>query len=350
MHLREELSAAESRYARVRKELDSARRRISELENRVSLSSALVQVIDDELDRVVTELHRLDPHGHRFATVLRRTLDQIYDGAVTGRFRRDQVTKTEKDYLGELVAREVQREFQLSDGAMLYFSIAGAEVDYRFSAAGLWAFPRESVSCLGLVVSVDDERSRFSVGVVRLREELLSPGGNRDGRSTLSRIGRSAIRYLVQDADLPENVLLHLPAEVADTIFAAGGGQQRLNKLFRLVQRRRIGIVSVRTVVMQPDTERWVREARRSLAPEGVVILGQRRNNVAQALHLSELGKGEWLSARLVQRRPEHGDAPAFLDGGRAWVVARPEDPVEPAPVWTGPSSAPADRNAGQSS
>ena len=58
---------------------------------------------DAELDAVEAELHRLDPAGTQVATILRDTLDQLYDGQHTGRWSYDQLHKTEKTHMGTLV-------------------------------------------------------------------------------------------------------------------------------------------------------------------------------------------------------------------------------------------------------
>ena len=69
----------------------------------------------------------------RFARTLRRTFDQIYDGRNTGRYRWDQLSKTEKTHFGSLIEINLQREFQFEDGIELDFRIAEVEVDCKWS-------------------------------------------------------------------------------------------------------------------------------------------------------------------------------------------------------------------------
>ena len=64
---------------------------------------------DAELDAVEAELHRIDPAGAQVATVLRDTLDQLYDGQHTGRWSYDQLHKTEKTHMGTLVEINLHR-------------------------------------------------------------------------------------------------------------------------------------------------------------------------------------------------------------------------------------------------
>ena len=70
---------------------------------------------------------------NRVATVLRDTLDQLYDGQRTGRYKWDQLHKTEKTHCGTLVEINMQREFQFADGKKLDYKIANTEVDCKYS-------------------------------------------------------------------------------------------------------------------------------------------------------------------------------------------------------------------------
>ncbi|MGQ0773526.1 MAG: NaeI family type II restriction endonuclease [Pseudonocardiales bacterium] len=71
---------------------------------------------DAELDKVERCLYELDPDGDRVATVLRDTLDQLYDGQRSGRWNYDQLHKTEKTHMGTLVEINLHREFGFADG------------------------------------------------------------------------------------------------------------------------------------------------------------------------------------------------------------------------------------------
>ena len=58
---------------------------------------------DGERDRVAEHLLALDPAGQRFGRALRRTIDMLLDGQHTGRYRWDQLHKTEKTHACTLV-------------------------------------------------------------------------------------------------------------------------------------------------------------------------------------------------------------------------------------------------------
>ncbi|MEU2337548.1 NaeI family type II restriction endonuclease [Streptomyces sp. NPDC013172] len=294
---------------------------------------------DPELDRVYEHVKALDPTGRRFATVLRDTIDQLLNGEATGRYDWKTLFKTEKTHAGTLVEINLQREFRFADGEAMDYQIAGIDVDCKYSQQfGGWMIPPEAVGHLCLLAWADDYRSRWSIGLVRIRGEWLNTGNNRDLKLTIKAAHRDKIHWLWRDEPLPENVLLHMDAADRDAVFAAGSGQQRLNELFRRAQKRRIGRNVVRTVAQQKDYMKRVRGnggSRSALRPEGILIMGDYASHrmVAGRLGLPLPEQGEFVSARVAPSGPQHGDAPRVSLDGTEWVLAQQDDLVVPAPA-----------------
>jgi hypothetical protein len=295
---------------------------------------------DPEQDLVTRDLLAVDPSGQRIGAALRRTIDLLLDGRHTGRYRWDQLHKTEKTHAGTLVEISLQREFGFPDGAVLDYSIGGVEVDCKFSQrVGGWMIPPEALGMLLLLVSASDEQGRWSAGLVRARERYLRAAVNRDLKRGLSEAGIGAIRWLHLRAPLAENALLWLPAPAVARILSLPSGQQRVNELFRRAQRRRITRAVIATVAQQDDYMKRVRAgggARDHLRAEGIVIFGGygSHRETAAALGLPRPDPGEFVSARLA-RRGENGDGsgrPWVRLGDGDWMAAGPADPVEPAP------------------
>jgi hypothetical protein len=295
---------------------------------------------DSELEEVARKVLSLDPDGSRIAAALRSTIDMLLDGQRTGRFRWDQLYKTEKTHCGTLVEISLQREFGFHGGHDLDYEIAGVDVDCKFSQdLWKWMIPPEAVGKLCLVVWASDEKSRWCVGLVRTDEAVLGGGSNRDLKRTLSMEGRAAVRRLYWDAPLQENVLLQLSPSDVKAVFAPRSGQQRVDELFRRVQRRRISRTVVATVAQQNDYMKRVRYnggSRSRLRSEGIVIFGQFNchQHAAAALGLPVPAAGESVSARLARYHPErHGNVAHFRLENVDWVLASNEDPPEAAPV-----------------
>lgn len=288
------------------------------------------------LTAVAVALRALDPGGNRTARVLRETLDQLYDGTRTGRYRWDQLHKTEKTHCGTLVEINMQREFGFKDGKRLDFCIAGLEVDCKYSQRdGGWMIPMEAHGEICMVLWASDDESRWKLGVVRAERDLLSGGRNRDAKTTLNAQGRAAIHWLFQHGQLAENTLLQLPRETADEIMAGRSGAERVRRLCRLVQRTIIRREIVATVAQQVDYMKRLRGnggARSDLRPEGIIILGQyeRHQRIAKDLRVPVPGSGDTVTARVCPAQNGEGGA-AEIDGSW-WRVAGGEDPIFRAP------------------
>ena len=293
---------------------------------------------DPELAAVGAELSALDADGTRMAAAIRGALDMLLDGQHTGRYRWDQLHKTEKTHAGTLVEIALARTLHLADGRALDYTIAGADVDCKFSQRmGGWMIPPEADGRLLLLVQASDEDGTWSAGLVRATEDHLRPGGNRDAKRALNEVGRAAVCWLHARAPLQENALIRLPEREVAAVFAPASGQQRVNELFRRAQRMRVSRTVVATVARQDDYMKRVRDgggARDQLRAEGIVIFGDFAGDqvLASALGLPRPGAGEFVSARLARRIPSDGGRSIRLDGAD-WALAAPDDTAEPAPA-----------------
>jgi Restriction endonuclease NaeI len=298
---------------------------------------------DPELAAVSAELNEVDPEGALMGAAIRGALDMLLDGQHTGRYRWDQLHKTEKTHAGTLVEIALARALRLADGLALDYTIAGTDVDCKFShRMGGWMIPPEADGKLLLLVQASDEDGTWSAGLLRASEENLRPAGNRDSKRALNDRGRVGVRWLHARAPLQENALIRLPERDVAAIFAAPSGQQRVNELFRRAQRMRVSRTVVATVAMQDDYMKRVRDgggARGQLRAEGIVIFGDYAGDqiLAAALGLPRPRDGEFVSARLARvvrwngGEPRRGGQSVRLDGAD-WVLASPADPAEPAP------------------
>lgn len=260
---------------------------------------------DLELEAVATTLLAADPDGSRMAQVFRSTFDQLYDGQRTGRYRWDQLFKTEKTHYGTLIEINLQREFGFDDGQILDYKIAGHEVDSKYSATAQWMLPPESINHMILGSVASDEKSTWSVGLVRATPENRNAGMNRDQKGSLNALGKSRIKWLFKDAPMQPNILLQLPAAHVARIFAPRSGQARVNELFRVATNRRISRNIIATVAQQDDFMKRVREnggARSVLRSEGYLILGgdyTAQTAIARSLGCVVPDPGELVSVRV---------------------------------------------------
>lgn len=293
---------------------------------------------DSELELAMAELLKADADGKRFATALRRSFDILLDGQHTGRFRWEQLYKTEKTHCGTIVEINLQRKFDFPGGTNIDYRIAGTDVDCKYSPQMEgWMIPPAAVGKLCLILWANDEQGKWCADLVRALPVHLNEGSNRDSKKTLNKVGRSAVRWLFKDAPLPENVLLRLPARDIEAIFSPSSEQLRVNELFRRALGKLISRNAVATVAQQEDYMKRVRDnlgARGRLWEESIIILGQYRKHmaIAKELGLPIPGRSEFTSGRVV-RVPENSSlSHCSVIGGQRWPLASEDDPVGPAP------------------
>lgn len=272
--------------------------------------------------------------AERFGLAIRQSFDEVFDGQRTGRFSLAQLSKVEKTYIGTKVEIVVQAEFGLQRGRRMDYLVADEDIDAKWSMrSGGWMIPNEAVGELCLCMTADDFASTFSVGIVRADEGRLGSSRNQDKKRRLNNDGLSAMSWLERDGALAENLLLHLDDERRASILDYDlSGQRRVNQLFRHVHGRIVRREVVLTVAQQDDGPKRVRDARKHLQHEGIVILGHQGNHprIARALGISVPPKGSWIAERLVPAdSPRNGTAE--IDGSH-WRIAAQDDPETQGP------------------
>jgi hypothetical protein len=207
----------------------------------------------------------------RMANLIRQALDEVLDGERTGRWCIDQLEKTEKTYIGTKMEIMVRNEFELSKGK-LDVSVCGHDVDIKYSLKKRWMIAKENVGQLCLLLAANEQRARFSVGVVRATADILGAENQDKKRPILAR-NRHRILWLVNDQPYPANFILHLPATIRQRILAHKDGQPRVNELFRLVKEQTIPRSVLCFLGQQKDPMRRLRQAKVTLAAEGIRVI-----------------------------------------------------------------------------
>lgn len=290
---------------------------------------------DPALERAVGWFRAQPGMAERFGDAIRQSFDEVFDGQRTGRYSLTQLSKVEKTYIGTKVEIVIQSEFGLERGRRMDYLVAGEEVDAKWSMrSGGWMIPTEAVGELCLCLTADDARSTFSVGMVRADEENLRRTANQDRKRQFSDLGMAAMVWLVNQGRLAENLLLHLSEGERTAILAPGlSGQQRVNQLFRRVLGRVVRREVVLTVAQQDDGPKRVRDARRLLQPEGIIVLGHQGSHpgIAEDLGLKAPPKGSWIAARVT--KAGSADANSVVIAGERWRLAAPDDPISVGPT-----------------
>ena len=291
--------------------------------------------LDPSLARAVNWFRSQPRMAERFGDAIRKSFDEVLDGQRTGRYRIDQLSQVEKTYIGTKVEILIQAKFGLQRGHRMDYLVDGQEVDAKWSIWSRgWMIPREAVGELCLCMTADDDHSTFSVGIVRADDTNLRTSTNQDKKRQFNDQGIAAMAWLANPGVLPENLLLHLSEDTRSAILDYDlSGQQRVNQLFRRVHNRVVRREVVLTVAQQHDGPKRVRDARKALQPEGIIVLGHQGSHpgIAEALEIEVPQKGSWIATRVVKAEPDDDISVAIKS--ERWRRATPSDPVCPGPM-----------------
>jgi hypothetical protein len=239
--------------------------------------------------------------AHVVGNAMRKSFDEVIDGARTGRYCVAQLEKTEKTYIGTKVEIVLRDELQLDRGRSLDNLICGHEVDTKFSLSGGWMIPREAVGEICLLVKCADE-GRFSIGVLRTIPEMLTKGKNQDGKRSVSAHGKKHIHWMCDDHPMPPNFLQRLDSSVRTRILSAQSGMQRIRELFLNVNGQIIPRSVIEQVARQRDPLRRARQMKEKLKDQGVVVLCSTYESDRvqfKQFGYTDFGPDDWLSIRL---------------------------------------------------
>jgi Restriction endonuclease NaeI len=236
---------------------------------------------DPGLERVKKALKKKTELQEVVSVAIRDSIDNVIDGRRTMRWSVHQLEKTEKTHLGTHVEIELKRRLNLPKGGDLDSVIEGEDVDIKFSIHEDWMIPTEAVGKLCIVASADDDKSEFSIGIVRANESDLRKGKNKDQKKSLSANGKLKIHWLVRKGKLEENFLLHLDPKIREEVTGqkASGiadkqkGQQRVNSILRRVKNKPIPRQVFVVLGQQHDPMKRVRDAKKTLLKEGIAVV-----------------------------------------------------------------------------
>ncbi len=203
---------------------------------------------------------------------VRKSFDEVIDGPRTGRYRIEQLEKTEKTYIGTKVEIVLRTELGLERGQLLDNLIMGHEVDTKFTVGSTWMIPREAQNQLCLLVTGDDNRGSCAMGLLRMVPEVLTNGENQDGKKSVSAFGKSQMTMLAF-GPMPRNFMLGLSDSARSAIMSAPSGRQAIWALFRNATGQLIPRAVIEQVAQQKDSAKRAREAKAVLAAEGIKVL-----------------------------------------------------------------------------
>src|ERR1700677_5125297 len=233
-----------------------------------------------------------------FGKVFRKSIDEGLDGPRSGRWDFEQLEKTEQTYVGTKLELVTGTAPELQPGGFMDLEIEGYPVDIKWSKRSAWQIPREAVGQLCLCVGALEKMTLFRVGVVRCSAENLNAGKNQDQKTTLSKMGRQAMRVIVPPTPIPSNFVAEMDAIVRKEVMSEPTIQKRVTKLFQSLPGIPIPRDAIRTVAQTEGDpiRRTRRDAHAGDPLGGYEVLTKYDQRLIQALGYPALHKDEFMS------------------------------------------------------
>ena len=238
-----------------------------------------------------------------FGRVVRKSIDEVLDGPRTGRWDFDQLEKTEKTYVGTKLEIVARTELGVERAGFMDLEIEGFPVDIKWAMGSSWQIPREAVGELCLCAGGLKKMTQFQAGLVRCDAENLNPGSNRDGKKTLSAVGREAMRIIVSPTPIPPNFVAEMNPDVRREVMSEPTIQKRVTKLFQSLPRVAIPRNALRTVAQtEGDPMRRIRRDARAGDPlGGYEVLTKYDRDLIETLGYPALEKDEFMSVPVAE-------------------------------------------------
>ncbi|PTS87963.1 MULTISPECIES: NaeI family type II restriction endonuclease [unclassified Caulobacter] len=257
----------------------------------------LLVYLTDKLKRAVS-----DPDGVVGATaqLIRRAIDELIDAPRTKRLVLSQCEKTEKTYLGTKIEILFRDAIGQPKGKFLDLDLGGVDVDIKHTIKKSWMIPKEAINKPCVLISENEIKARFNLGVVICRPENLTSGDNGDRKLQISAYGREQVVWLAKDEPYPPNIWQGFDPKLLTLINSHRGGAARIAELFRNIQRKPIPRSAIPAIAAQLDPLKRVRKnggARDILRPQGIAILwGTKDRALIAALQLPATLSDEFIS------------------------------------------------------
>ena len=137
-----------------------------------------------------------------FPILLRKAISDIIDTPNTGRTLLAETEKTEKTHLGTKVEIALRSFTKFPKGAILDMLIDINDVDTKMTIGKNWMIPPEAIGHPCILVSYDEPKLTYSIGVFLADLANLNNGQNRDKKRTISKNGKMTIRWIAKDASI----------------------------------------------------------------------------------------------------------------------------------------------------
>lgn len=107
-----------------------------------------------------------------------------------------------KAIIGIVVEKRFLKAYKFPKTENLDTEISGTQLDVKTTIGSNWMIPPEATNHWCLLFQIDCPRKRFSYGLLKMSEDNLTKGGNRDKKKSVNKIGKSRIRWIAKDVEV----------------------------------------------------------------------------------------------------------------------------------------------------
>lgn len=183
--------------------------------------------------------------------IIREAVDYVIDAPTLARHTIDELEPDEKTSIGKRIERLLRNKFKIERGQKLDIFLGGEDVDIKTTMTNKWMFSKSSWDRVNLLIAYDEKSAKFSAGLCYVLESQLG-AKNRDSKRTIKSEFYERIRWIVRDANYPENFLARLNPKLLKEIKSMPSGQARINTLLESVR----GAVIPRHVISSLGNQR----------------------------------------------------------------------------------------------
>jgi hypothetical protein len=148
-----------------------------------------------------------DQFSQRLGQVIGKAIDFVLDGEES----LDALEGCEKTFIGTKTEKLFLKEFALpskkAHRPKLDTVVAGVDLDLKFTLGSNWMIPPEAVDEWCLVIKADTTAKTYNAGILQMTDDNLTRGGNRDGKRSVCKFGKTNIRWMAENKPIVSNIL-----------------------------------------------------------------------------------------------------------------------------------------------
>lgn len=133
------------------------------------------------------------------SSVIVKSIIELIDPVRTKRKDVADLEKVEKTFIGTKVEMILRYQLEVERGLTLDCVIDGVEFDIKCTIGQTWMIPPEAIDNFCVVVKINWNKKRISLGTFLASKNYLTSGTNQDKKRSISADGKKTIKWFFVD-------------------------------------------------------------------------------------------------------------------------------------------------------